>query len=74
MCLKKNNSFLCSHQQHHFFKAELYCFSVPEGHEALMILLALPEKPLSARDLRLTSMQMGVSCVSKDKALDTQTM
>jgi len=39
-----------------------------------MILLASPEKPLSASDLRITSLQMGVSCVSRDKALDTQAM
>jgi len=52
----------------------LCCSSVPEGHEALMILLALPEKPLSASDLRITSMRMGVSCVLRERALDTQAM
>jgi len=35
-----------------------------------MILLESPEKPLSASDLRITSMQMRV----RDKALDTQAM
>jgi len=39
-----------------------------------MILLASPEKPLSASDLRIASMRMGVSCVSRDKALGTQAM
>jgi len=39
-----------------------------------VILLASPKKPLSASDLRITSMRIGVSFVSRDKALDTQAM
>ena len=39
-----------------------------------MILLASPEKPLSASDLWITSMRIEVSCVSRGKALDTEAM
>ena len=32
-----------------------------------MIVIASPERPLSASDLRITSMRVGVSCRSRDE-------